>query len=195
MILEGIVTTQNSDGEVNVAPMGPIVDATMQSIVLRPFKTSTTYSNLKQHPFGVLHVTDDVLLLARTAVSRLSDQPPTKTAEQIEGRVLLGACRWYEFEIVEFDDAEDRTTLTAAVVHSGNQREFFGFNRAKHSILEMAILATRLHILDRSQVALEFEKHRTIVDKTGGDAEHEALQLLQDYFDSFVSEDACAKSP
>jgi hypothetical protein len=39
MILEGIVTTQNSAGDINVAPMGPIVDESMESFVLRPFQT------------------------------------------------------------------------------------------------------------------------------------------------------------
>jgi hypothetical protein len=71
MILEGIVTTLNGDRSVNVAPMGPIVDETMQTLLLRPFQTSTTYRNLKRTGCGVLHVTDDVLLLAQAAINRL----------------------------------------------------------------------------------------------------------------------------
>ena len=46
MILEGIVTTLNDDGTPNVAPMGPIVDESLSTLVLRPFCTSTTYRNL-----------------------------------------------------------------------------------------------------------------------------------------------------
>ncbi|MGE0378942.1 MAG: DUF447 domain-containing protein, partial [Planctomycetaceae bacterium] len=59
MILEGIVTTRSAAGVVNVAPMGPIVDEWMQTLLLRPFQTSTTYRNLKQSGCGVFHVTDD----------------------------------------------------------------------------------------------------------------------------------------
>ena len=70
-ILEGIVTTRNEDGAVNVAPMGPIIDPDeaphITRLHLRPFQTSTTFANLARTRQGVFHVTDDVLLLARAA--------------------------------------------------------------------------------------------------------------------------------
>ena len=49
MILEGIVTTQSPEGGLNIAPMGPKIppDLSMGTFVLRPYKTSTTYQNLK----------------------------------------------------------------------------------------------------------------------------------------------------
>ena len=78
MILEGIVTTVSAVGAVNVAPMGPRVDPDFSQIVLQPFRTSQTYQNLKARPEGVLHVTDDVLLLARAAVRAL--QPPPRSS-------------------------------------------------------------------------------------------------------------------
>src|SRR5262249_33778477 len=71
MILEGIVTTVSAEGTVNVAPMGPRVDADFRRLVLRPFRTAQTYHNLKAHGEGVLHVTDDVNLLARAALGAL----------------------------------------------------------------------------------------------------------------------------
>ena len=37
MIVEGIVTSQNADGLMNVAPMGPIVHGDFESLTLRPF--------------------------------------------------------------------------------------------------------------------------------------------------------------
>src|ERR1043166_8198807 len=46
MILEGLVTTLNADGGVNIAPMGPIVDEAMRHLILRPYQTSRTYANL-----------------------------------------------------------------------------------------------------------------------------------------------------
>ena len=48
MILEGIVTTINADGTVNISPMGPIVDAALTRLELRPFQTSTTFQNLRR---------------------------------------------------------------------------------------------------------------------------------------------------
>ena len=77
MILEGIVTTRNNRGEMNIAPMGPIVEESMETLLLRPYKTSQTYQNLIRHPCGVFHVIDDLLLLARAAIGKLESIPPT----------------------------------------------------------------------------------------------------------------------
>ena len=88
MILEGIVTSLDAEGKLNVAPMGPIVEPDMARLVLRPFQTSQTYRNLKQRPSGVFHVVDDVLLLAKAAIGRLDVVPetcttfPTRTARE-----------------------------------------------------------------------------------------------------------------
>src|SRR5579862_7636016 len=125
LILEGIVTTQDPTGAVNVAPMGPLVDESMSGLILRPFKTSQTFGNLKTLPCGVFHVVDDVLLLARAAVGLLRETPATFPAKTVQGVVLSQACRWYEFQIDEFDDSRDRAELSARVVHAGRIRDFF----------------------------------------------------------------------
>jgi hypothetical protein len=88
MILEGIVTTLDADDRLNVAPMGPIVTPELTTLVLRPFASSQTYLNLKRRPYGVFHVVDDVLLLARSALDRLPAEPAAFPARKIEGRVL-----------------------------------------------------------------------------------------------------------
>jgi hypothetical protein len=182
MILEGIVTTLAPDGAVNVAPMGPRVPAEaaeLRTFVLRPFRTAQTYANLKAHPEGVLHVTDDVLLLARAALGLLDPLPPMRPAEQVRGRVLGGACRYYEFRVAGWDETGERAELRAEVVHSGRLRDFFGFNRAKHAVVEAAILATRLGLLPRRHILDELARLAVLVDKTGGPQEHEAFALLR----------------
>src|SRR5262245_21108704 len=99
MILESIVTTIAAGGEINIAPMGPTVDERMEQFVLRPFRTAQTYQNLRQHGEGVLHVTDDVLLLARAALGRLDETPPLFPTDKVRGWVLRDACRYYEFRV------------------------------------------------------------------------------------------------
>lgn len=187
MILEGIVTTQNSAGDVNVAPMGPIVNDSMESFVLRPFQTSTTYKNLKGHPFGVLHVVDDVLLLAKAAIGRLAETPETFQAITIPGRVLKSACRWYEFKLESLDDSDERTRIEARVVHSGRLRDFFGFNRAKHAVLEAAILATRIHILPADEIVAQIDAFRAPIEKTAGPNERAAFQLVDQYIQASLN--------
>ncbi len=181
MILEGVVTSQNALGELNVAPMGPIVEPDMRRFVLRPFQTSTTYQNLKQQPFGVLHVVDDVLLLARAAIEQLTEAPATFSALRVPGRVLAGACRWFEFRVESLDDSNERTRIEAVVEHSGRLRDSFGFNRAKHAVIEAAILATRVHLLPPDEILDQFERLRSPVDKTAGADELTAFALLDEF--------------
>jgi hypothetical protein len=181
MILEAIVTTLGPDGVVNIAPMGPHVDEKMERFLLRPFPTSQTFQNLKHHGEGVLHVTDDVLLLARAAIGPVNPQPPLRLASQVLGAVLDDACRFYEFRVLSMDEREERVRIECAVVHHGAQRDFFGFNRAKHAVVEAAILATRVALLPRAEIAAEYKKLALIVDKTGGDQEKEAMALLTDF--------------
>ena len=185
MILEGIVTSLDERGSLNVAPMGPIVEPSMQTLSLRPYKTSTTYRNLKANPCGVFHVIDDVLLLARAAIGRLERVPPTFPAEKVEGRVLVDACRWYEFEVESLDDSRDRTEIAARVVHCGRIRDFLGFNRAKHAVLEAAILATRVHLLPPEEIARQFDALAIPVEKTAGPEEREAFALLKRYVSEY----------
>jgi uncharacterized protein len=181
MILEGIVTTLNSDGSVNIAPMGSRVDEAMHRLVLRPFKTSATYQNLKRSGQGVLHVSDDVELLARAAIGRLDPLPAVVPAEGIEGVRLADTCRWCSFQVRELDDTDERTTIVAEVVASGRMRDFFGFNRAKHAVVEAAILATRIHLLPAQEITAEFARLKVLVDKTGGSQEQRAFDLLSQY--------------
>jgi len=181
MILEGIVTTLNDDRSVNVAPMGPVVDESMATLHLRPFQTSLTYHNLKHRRQGVFHVVDNVLLLAEAAVHRFENPPATFKAEVVDGAVLQAACRWYEFHVDRLDDSAERTDIWATVVHTGRLRDVFGFNRAKHAVLEAAILATRVHILPADEIRRKFEELKAPVEKTAGPREQAAFELLCDY--------------
>jgi hypothetical protein len=181
MILEGIVTTLAPDGTVNIAPMGPRVDAAMERFLLRPFPTSRTYRNLKAHGEGVLHVTDDVLLLARAALGPVEPLPPLLPATRVRGVILEDACRYYEFRVRSLDDSEQRVRIEAEVVHAGRLRDFFGFNRAKHAVVEAAILATRTDFLPLDEIEAEYHKLAVLVDKTGGPREQEAFALLREH--------------
>jgi hypothetical protein len=129
----------------------------------------------------VLHVTDDVELFARAAVGQLESVPRLIPAEAIEGNILADACRWYAFCVKLIDDREERTEIVADVVDSGRLRDFFGFNRAKHAVIEAAILATRIDFLEVSHIRDEFERLAPRVLKTGGQRERDAFQFLRNF--------------
>lgn len=187
LILEGIVTTENEDGTVNVSPMGPIVDEAMTGLLLRPFQTSTTYQNLKRIGRGVFHVTDDVNLLARAAVGKLSPPPAMQPHKTTACWILKDACRWYAVEVTELDDRDERTSIRCRVFDSGSQRDFFGFNRAKHAVLEAAILATRVDFLPHEEINADMQRLAVIVDKTAGPQESNAFDFLQHYIESAIN--------
>jgi hypothetical protein len=192
-LLEGIVTTLNADNSPHIAPMGPIVDAEFERLLLRPFRTSTTLANLKRTRQGVLHVTDDVELLARAAVGRLEQTPPFVRATAFEGVFLIDACRWYAFRVESLDERDERTKIVARVFDRGWLRDFFGFNRAKHAVVEAAILCTRLHLFDATHVCSELERLAVLVDKTGGHQERRAFAFLQEYVAAAVAESGAGR--
>lgn len=181
MILEGIATTVNEDGAVNVAPMGPWVDRAITRLVLRPFAGSRTYANLRRTRAGIFHVSDDVELLAQAAVG--DPEPPPELMEAPHGRgyILRDACRWYAFEVRNWHEEEGRTRLDCAIVDRGTLRDFFGWNRAKHAVLEAAILATRLQWIDRDFIKGQFDELAVLIDKTAGDQERRAFEFLRAY--------------
>lgn len=180
MILEGIVTTLGPSGTVNIAPMGPRLIQGFDRFLLRPFRTSTTYKNLKFKGEGVLHVTDDVLLIAKAAIGDVDDAR-NRPANQVQGRILLDSCRYYEFRIIQQSETQTRAEFLAETIEMGRLRDFLGFNRAKHAVIEAAILATRTHLLSQASIREEFEKLKAIVSKTAGPAETEAFLLLESF--------------
>jgi uncharacterized protein len=135
-----------------------------------------------------LHVTDDVELLAHAAVGQLDPLPHLTRTESIEGVILAEACRWYAFHTETIDDHEERTEILARVVDRGRLRDFFGFNRAKHAVVEAAILATRVGILKPDAIRSEFERLAGIVDKTGGHEECRAFDFLDTYVRNALTE-------
>jgi hypothetical protein len=193
MILEGIVTTRNADGGVNISPMGPIVDESFERLVLRPYRTSTTYQNLKRSGSGILHVTDDVELLARAAVNRFEKPPELLELDSAHGVVLAGACRWYAFRVRTLHDRTERTTIECDVVEQGWLRDFFGFNRAKHAVLEAAILATRVGLLPAEHLRAEMKRLAVPVEKTAGPQERRAFAFLEEYLQEALAAEASAE--
>jgi uncharacterized protein len=177
VIVETIVTTIAADGGVNIAPMG--VEWGDEVIVLKPFLDTATYRNVTAVGAAVVNLTDDVRVFARAAIS--NPEYPTAPAAVVRGVVLADCCTWREVEVRSIDSSPPRSRIETAVVHRGARREFVGFNRACHAVLETAIYATRLHLLAREFVESELARLQVIVDKTAGPREREAMQMLSEY--------------
>lgn len=186
MIIEGLVTTCDSNGQPHVAPMGPVVSEDLQEWTLRPFKTSNTFKNLRAHPVCVFHVMDDVLPLTNLVLK----QNPGLTFERLQSNrdnapdtawLVKESCRWFLLDVQTWNIASDRSEAEAQLWDQGELRPFWGWNRAKHAVLEAAILMTRLHILKLDEVERSFAELAVTVDKTAGNRERHAWQLLVEH--------------
>jgi hypothetical protein len=177
VILETIVTSMDPQGAINFAPMG--VEWGEEAIVLKPFLETTTFRNVSATGAAVVNLVDDAMLFAQGAIS--SPQFPSVPASVVRGVVLDAACSWRELEVTAIDATPPRSRIDTRVVHRGVRREFIGFNRARHAVLEAAILATRTHLIPAEQIRDEFARLQIVVDKTAGPREREAMELLTDY--------------
>src|SRR5262249_46081552 len=120
-------------------------------------------------------------LLARAALGALEPLPPLQPARCVKGFVLEDACRAYEFRVTDWDESGERVGITAEVVYAQTRRDFFGFNRAKHAVVEAAILGTPTDFLPLDEIEAEYRKLAVLVEKTGGDQERAAFAFLQEY--------------
>ena len=173
MVLETVVTTINSDGSINCAAMG--VEWGEQRILIKPFRGTRTLRNLRATREAVVNLTDDILLFSQAALG--DPHPPTRPAAHVEGAILEDACSWREVRVEAIDDGE-RARITTAVLGGGTGREFLGFNRACHAVLEASILASRARLLDPARIRTELEQLQVLVDKTAGPREREAMAYV-----------------
>jgi hypothetical protein len=175
-ILETVTTTINPDGTVNCAAMG--VEWSDEIIVIKPYRSTRTLHNLQATGAGVVNLTDDILLFARAALD--DPQPPTRPATAIDGAVLADACSWREVTVEAIDASGPRARVTTRVVARGAGREFLGFNRARHAVLEASIIASRASRLPAAELRAELARLQVLVDKTAGPRERDAMELVRE---------------
>jgi hypothetical protein len=78
--------------------------------------------------------------------------------------------------------------MVARVVDRGRMRDFLGFNRAKHAVVEAAILATRVGFLEPDHIRSELARLVVVVEKTGGRQERRAFDFLQNHVHGALAE-------
>jgi uncharacterized protein len=174
-IIETVTTTINPDGTVNCAAMG--VEWGDETIVIKPYRPTRTLRNLRATGAAVVNLTDDILLFTQAALG--DPHPPTRPTVAIDGAVLADACSWREVAVEAIDDSEPRARVTTRVVGRGVGREFVGFNRARHAVLEASILASRARMLPAGEIRAELERLQVLVDKTAGQREREAMEVVR----------------
>ncbi|MGZ8219479.1 DUF447 domain-containing protein [Methylomagnum sp.] len=188
MIRETIITSLSPAGTVHIAPMG--VHVLGGEMLILPFRPSATLDNILATRHAVMNYCDDVRVFAGCLTGRRDW--PLVDAELVPGQRLAGALAHAELELVRCEDDPTRPRLYCRAVHEANHGPFRGFNRAQFSVLEAAILVSRLHMLPRSKIEAELDYLRIGLDKTAGPAELEAWGWLMDKVDAFLADPARA---
>lgn len=174
MILETIVTTASPDGTPHIAPMG--VQATDEGFLIMPFRPSTTLDNLVATRCAVINATDDVRVFAGCLTGRRDW--PLAAAERVACVRLSGALSHTEVELTRIEEDPLRPKLFCRMLASVNHHPFRGFNRAQFSVIEAAILVSRLRLLPEDKIQRELSYLEQGIDKTAGPHELEAWSWL-----------------
>jgi uncharacterized protein len=182
MIIETVVTTLDEAGEPNFAAMGVVWGE--DTLTIRPFMNTRTYRNLTRAGEAVVNVTDNVLIFAKSALSREAFK--VFPASRVRGVVLEDACHWREVRVRPRggrvpEGEEGRAEILTDVVGGGERRRFSGLCRAKHAVVEASIVASRLRFVPIADVRRELDRLRVLVEKTGDAEEHAAMDFICNY--------------
>ncbi|NOV28771.1 DUF447 domain-containing protein [Methylomonas sp. ZR1] len=174
MIQETLVTTINLQGDTHIAPMGVHVE--QDQYIILPFRPSTTLDNLLVNKTAVINYCDDVRIFAGCLTGRRDW--PLLPAQQVAGYYLADTLAHTELQLVRIEDDDTRPKLFCRAVHTVNHKPFQGFNRAQYSVLEAAILISRLDRLPGEKIQAELDYLRIGLDKTAGERERQAWDWL-----------------
>jgi len=174
MIQETIVTTQNSAGKTHLAPMG--IHVKNDEFIILPFRPSTTLDNLLDTGTAVINYTDDVRIFAGCLTGHR--EWPLSVTEKISGVYLQAALAHCEVEITRIEEDPIRPKLFCKTVHQVQHSPFTGFNRAQFSVLEAAILLSRVNHLPLEKIESELNYLSIGFEKTAGPREQEAWQWV-----------------
>ncbi|MGR8935826.1 MAG: DUF447 domain-containing protein [Gammaproteobacteria bacterium] len=186
MIQETIVTTLNMQGFKHLAPMG--IHPHPEGYLIMPFRPSTTLDNLLDTRHAVINYCDDVRVFAGCVTGRR--EWPLRPAEKIPGYYLAATLAHVEVQLLHVENDTVRPKLFCKAVHSVNHASFQGFNRAQFSVLEAAILVTRLNRLPWSKIEAELDYLRIGLYKTAGEKELEAWSWLMEHIEAYKQEES-----
>lgn len=170
-IYEVVVSTIGPDGTPNAAPMGVLVQPP-RGLVIRPFKTSTTYRNLKENRCGVANVAADPEVFFKTTFKRAHGREGGPTmlfmrVRSVRAPALKHANAKIAFVVASVrDDDPNRADFMCTVREISAQRSFPNpYCRGDFATIECIIHATRVRELlargqlDKAEKLIQLIKH------------------------------------
>ena len=155
-IVETILATMNSDGSVNLAPMGVTRRGSL-NLEVNPFKTSQTYRNLKQAGPVCINVTSAPELFLQTAFKNVEfkgfRKPKTKglRLEHSDACVMVEVLK-----LVDASELQSKALCSVMSVELTNTTPQ-AFSRGRAEALEAVIHATRIQAFHEQDLSKPLE--------------------------------------
>jgi len=189
---EGIVVTLSEDGSPNTAPMG--VDLMETSLLLKPYLTTKTYSNLRRVPELTINFTWDSLLFYRSLYS-VNDLFFTGS-RRVKPPIINGCIDLYvEGEVSGLREHPDKGFSEVLVrpleIYLGSGSRL-AYSRADALLIEVMIYLTKAEAFfkRRPEVSKALVKrvlpYLAVAEKVGSDEIREVALQLRHRLESFM---------
>ena len=177
MIFETIIGTINKKGIVNFAPFG--IKKEKNFVLISPYIPSKTLSNLGSTKYASINYIDDASYFVNCIIGQKIFRK--KKCSKIKGYFLKDALSHDEVIVESIKAHEIRPTFKCRIINRVEHRRFEGFNRARSSLIEACILASRVKILEKKQILSELNNLKSSVEKTAGTKEKKSWDLIHNY--------------
>ena len=174
MIRESIVITTDLKKKPHVVPMG--ITFNKKKLFISPFIPSKTYLNLKENPYAVINFTDDVNIFVDALLGKKNFK--MQSTKKIKSFYLKNALSYIEVKVTKFIENKIRPKFECKILKETLIDSFKGFNRAQLSVIEAAILVSRIDILPKEKIKKEINYLQIAIDKTAGKNEKIAWKKL-----------------
>ena len=178
MIHEVIVTTISNKGIVHIAPMG--IRFLNKQVIISPFKPSTTLNNIRENNIATINFIDDVRVFAGIVSRYKKDWELSARDDSDIVPNLILTNTFYNVTVNEYQEDDKRPNIICDIKNSVIIKPFLGFNRAQFSVIEAAVLLSRLGMISMEKIDTEIEYLKIGIDKTAGPNELEAWGWIQD---------------
>ena len=174
MIRESIVITTDLKKKPHVVPMG--ITFNKKKLFISPFIPSKTYLNLKENPYAVINFIDDVNIFVDALLGKKNFK--IQSTKKIKSFYLKNALSYIEVKVIKSIEHKIRPKFECKILKETSIGSFKGFNRAQLSVIEAAILVSRIDILPMKKIKKEINYLQVAIDKTAGKNEKIAWKKL-----------------
>ena len=184
MIFETIVSTIDTGGKVNFSPFG--IKKNKNQIYISPYIPSRTLLNLESTKCAVVNYTDNTSFFVDCIIGNKKFKK--KKCKNFSGFFLENCYGYEQVRVKKTIKDKLRPTFVCEIDKSFQIKNYEGHNRAKASIIEACILASRVNLLDKKKILTELNYLSISVEKTAGFLEKKSWKKILKFINEKIDE-------